>query len=80
MPLRCSLRVSLIAGGVLAASVAVAVPASAAAAARPTITKVAPATGPTSGGTHVRLVGTNFTNVKSVTFGGTSGTGWRRLQ
>jgi hypothetical protein len=71
MTVRATSRVSVLVIGALAASLAVAVPvAGAAVAARPTITKVAPATGPTSGGTHVRLIGTNFTNVKSVTFGG----------
>ena len=41
----------------------------------PTITDINPSTGPTSGGTSVNLVGTNFTSATSVTFNGVAGTG-----
>src|SRR5262249_31924411 len=42
--------------------------------ARPTVTAVKPALGPTSGGTVVVLTGTNFTNVTDVFFGVTRAT------
>ena len=38
----------------------------------PAITGVTPATGPTNGGTTVSIVGSNFVEVSSVTFGGVS--------
>jgi hypothetical protein len=41
----------------------------------PTITDINPSTGPTSGGTLVNLVGTNFTSATNVTFNGVAGTG-----
>ena len=71
MAVRSSSWVSLLGALALTAAIASAVPA-AAAPARPTITRIAPASGPTSGGTRVRLVGTNFLDVQSVTFGGTA--------
>jgi hypothetical protein len=40
----------------------------------PTVTQVAPATGPTSGGTTVTITGTNLTGTTSVTFGGIAAT------
>src|ERR1019366_7747228 len=40
----------------------------------PTITSVAPNTGPTSGGTGVTIIGTNLASPTSVTFGGSPGT------
>jgi hypothetical protein len=36
----------------------------------PTITKIGPRYGPTSGGTHVTVTGKNFTDVRAVRFGG----------
>lgn len=41
----------------------------------PTIASLTPSTGPTSGGTSVAIVGTNFTGATGVTFGGVPGTG-----
>ncbi|MBE7163431.1 MAG: IPT/TIG domain-containing protein, partial [Williamsia herbipolensis] len=41
---------------------------------QPTITKVAPATGPSTGGTRVTVTGTNLTGATGVTFGTTAGT------
>jgi hypothetical protein len=38
----------------------------------PTVTQILPAQGPTSGGTVVTIIGTNFTAGTSVTFGGVS--------
>ncbi len=40
----------------------------------PNVTKVAPANGPTTGGTKVTITGTDFTNVSKVAFGTKSGT------
>jgi hypothetical protein len=40
----------------------------------PTVSSVAPATGPTTGGTPVTLTGTNFVTGATVTFGGTAAT------
>ncbi|MFF7838768.1 IPT/TIG domain-containing protein [Streptomyces ossamyceticus] len=40
----------------------------------PTITTVTPSTGPAAGGTVVTIVGTNFDDTSSVTFGGAAGT------
>jgi PKD repeat protein/uncharacterized protein YjbI with pentapeptide repeats len=37
----------------------------------PTVTSVAPPTGPIAGGTPVKIIGTNFTGATSVKFGGT---------
>ncbi|MEO5974866.1 MAG: IPT/TIG domain-containing protein [Ilumatobacteraceae bacterium] len=42
--------------------------------AAPTITTVAPSSGPAAGGTTVTITGTNLTGTTSVTFGGTAGT------
>ena len=42
--------------------------------AAPTVTKVAPTSGPTGGGTTVTVTGTNFTTVTAVTFGTKTGT------
>ena len=42
--------------------------------AAPTLTKVTPATGPTSGGTTVTITGTNFATVTSVKFGNAAAT------
>ncbi|MEU7966498.1 IPT/TIG domain-containing protein [Streptomyces sp. NPDC049097] len=39
----------------------------------PTITTITPTTGPTSGGTALTIVGTNFTSTESVTFDGVAG-------
>jgi hypothetical protein len=36
----------------------------------PTVTSVSPTTGPTTGGTHITLTGTNFLSGATVTFGG----------
>ena len=41
----------------------------------PTVTTVAPATGPAAGGTNVVITGTNFLGATSVQFGTTNGTG-----
>ncbi|WP_416193271.1 IPT/TIG domain-containing protein [Nitrobacter sp. TKz-YC01] len=41
----------------------------------PTVTSVAPNTGPPAGGTPVTITGTNFTGATAVTFGGTPATG-----
>ncbi|MGX1747959.1 IPT/TIG domain-containing protein [Brevundimonas sp. NPDC055320] len=41
-------------------------------AAAPTVASLSPRAGPTAGGTIVTITGTNFTNVKSVMFGGTA--------
>lgn len=38
----------------------------------PTVTAVAPASGPASGGTNVTITGSNFTGATAVTFGGTA--------
>lgn len=46
----------------------------AAAVGAPSVTAVGPTTGPTAGGTRVTVIGTNFINVRSVHFGGYSGT------
>jgi hypothetical protein len=43
---------------------------------KPTITAVSPTFGDTSGGTSVTVIGTNFTGVNSVTFGGTLATAY----
>ena len=40
----------------------------------PTVTAVAPTSGPTTGGTEVTVTGTDFAGATSVTFGGTEGT------
>jgi len=40
----------------------------------PIISQVVPSSGPIAGGTSVTVVGTNFSNPTSVTFGGTNGT------
>ena len=40
----------------------------------PTVTAVAPTSGPTTGGTDVTVTGTDFAGATSVTFGGTEGT------
>ncbi|KAJ5222534.1 uncharacterized protein N7469_008774 [Penicillium citrinum] len=40
----------------------------------PIISQVIPSSGPIAGGTSVTIVGTNFSNPTSVTFGGTNGT------
>lgn len=40
----------------------------------PTISKVSPASGPTTGGTSVTVTGTNFTGATAVAFGGTAAT------
>ena len=42
----------------------------------PTITGVAPATGPQGGGTSVTITGTNFTGATTVQFGGVNATGF----
>ena len=41
----------------------------------PTVTAIAPTSGPTQGGTAVTITGTNFTGATAVTFGGTAATG-----
>jgi hypothetical protein len=41
----------------------------------PTVTSVAPSSGPTAGGTAVTITGTNFVSGATVTFGGTAATG-----
>lgn len=41
---------------------------------RPTITKISPTSGPSTGGTQVTIKGTNFTNVEQVFFGKTPAT------
>ncbi|WP_312218793.1 IPT/TIG domain-containing protein, partial [Brevundimonas sp.] len=38
----------------------------------PTVTSISPAAGPTTGGATVQITGTNFTDVKGVSFGGTA--------
>ncbi len=43
----------------------------------PTVTSVAPRTGPTSGGTTVTVSGTHFTGSTAVTFGSTAAAGFR---
>ena len=45
----------------------------------PTITKIAPASGPTKGGTKVTIQGSNFVGTISVYFGGKLATGVRVL-
>ncbi|NVO13398.1 MAG: IPT/TIG domain-containing protein [Rhodoplanes sp.] len=42
----------------------------------PTVTGIAPTTGPTTGGTPVTITGTDFTGVTAVTFGATPATGF----
>ncbi len=42
----------------------------------PSVTNVAPAAGPTAGGTSVTITGTNFTGATQVQFGGTNATGY----
>ncbi|MEI9978433.1 MAG: IPT/TIG domain-containing protein [Edaphobacter sp.] len=42
--------------------------------ATPTVTGIGPATGPTTGGTSVTIIGTNFTGVTSVNFGAVAAT------
>jgi hypothetical protein len=41
----------------------------------PTVTSIAPNSGPTQGGTAVTITGTNFTSATAVTLGGTAATG-----
>jgi len=41
----------------------------------PTVTAIAPNTGPTAGGTSVTITGTNFTGASAVTIGGVAATG-----
>jgi hypothetical protein len=41
--------------------------------AAPTVTQIAPTSGPTTGGTSVTVTGTNFTGVESVKFGSSAG-------
>lgn len=53
-----------------AALTTVALPAAAATASTPTVTRVAPSYGPTAGGTHVTITGHNFDAVQAVRFGG----------
>ncbi len=43
--------------------------------AAPTVTSVAPTSGPDTGGPAVTITGTNFVNGATVTFGGTAATG-----
>ena len=43
--------------------------------AAPTVTSVAPTSGPIAGGTSVTITGTSFTGATTVTFGGTAATG-----
>jgi len=42
---------------------------------QPTVTGIAPASGPTAGGTAVTITGTNLTDASAVSIGGTSATG-----
>ena len=42
--------------------------------AAPTITSIAPSTGPVAGGTAVTITGTNFTGATAVSFGGVAAT------
>ncbi|OOG69654.1 hypothetical protein B0E45_15030, partial [Sinorhizobium sp. A49] len=44
--------------------------------AQPTVTAVAPASGPTGGGTLVVITGTNLLNATAVTFGATAASGF----
>ena len=37
---------------------------------QPSITAITPSSGPTTGGTAITIIGTNFTDVRSVTVGG----------
>ena len=61
-------------GGVAAASVT-AQPMAPVLASSPTVTGVSPSSGPPAGGTVVTIVGTNFTNPSTVSFGTLAGTG-----
>ena len=61
-------------GGVAAASVT-AQPMAPVLASSPTVTGVSPSSGPPAGGTVVTIVGTNFTNPSTVSFGTGAGTG-----
>jgi hypothetical protein len=44
--------------------------------AAPSVTKISPKTGPASGGTSVKITGTNFTSVTAVRFGAANATGF----
>src|SRR5689334_7694994 len=72
------LRAALVAAIVISGAVAVAAPARAAQAKRPTVTRVTnphftAATGSTGGGPRINIKGSNFRLVKAVTFGGVRG-------